>query len=211
MATIPRTTARNERSPTVETLGVLGAVFLVQWPLSLVGLTGLFALSPAVVVAPWTLVTSTYSHAGPGHLVSNAVVLVGVGLLVERATTRLRYHAFFVVTGAVAGLAQVFVWPVTGAAGVLGASGAVFALLGYLIAGNVAADRLLGGLDRLAGSGWASTLVLVGGAVVLAVVLSGPNSALIAHLVGLLCGLVAGRARLLHVARPGAQSHNSAL
>jgi membrane associated rhomboid family serine protease len=199
MATIPRTTARDERSPTVETLVVLGAVFLVQWPLSLVGLTGLFALSPAVIVAPWTLVTSTYSHAGPVHLLSNAVVLLAVGLVVERVTTRLRYHAFFVVTGAVAGLAQVFVWPVTGATGVLGASGAVFALLGYLVAGNVVADRLLGGLDRLADSGWASTLVLLAGALVLAVALSGPNSALVAHLVGLLVGLASGRARLLHV------------
>lgn len=199
MATIPRTTARGERSPTVETLFVLGAVFLVQFPLSLVGLTGLFALSPAVVVAPWTLVTATYSHAGLGHLLGNALLLLVVGLLVERVTTRLRYHAFFVTSGAVAGLSQVAVGPLTGTAGVLGASGAVFALLGYAIAGNVVADRVLTAVDRLSDSRWATTVLLLAVALVLAVALSGPNSAVVAHVVGLLVGLASGQARLLHV------------
>lgn len=199
MPAIPRTTARGERSPTVETLVVVAVVFAVQFPLSLIGLTPVFALTPLFPAAPWTLVTSTYSHAGPMHLLNNAVVLLVVGLLVERVTTRFRYHAFFIIVGAVAGLAQLFVAPVTGATGVLGASGAIFALLGYLIAGNVVADRLLGGLDRLAASAWASTLVLLAVALLLAVAMSGPNSALVAHLAGLLIGLASGRARLLHV------------
>lgn len=201
MATIPRTTVRGERSPTVETLVVLGAVFLVQVPLSLVGLTGLFALSPAVVAAPWTLVTATYSHAGPGHLLGNAVLLAVVGMLVERVTTRLRFHAFFVASGATAGLGQVAAGPLTGTAGVLGASGAVFALLGYAMTGNVVADRVLDTVDRLADSRWATTGLLLVVVLVLAVALSGPNTALVAHAVGLLVGLASGQLRLLHVGR----------
>lgn len=196
---IPRTTGAGERSPTAETLLLLVGVFLVQFPLSLVGLAGLFVLTPAFPVTPWTLVTSVYSHAGPIHLLGNAVVLAVVGPLVERVTSRWRYHLFFVTTGAVAGLAQVLVFPVTGTPGVLGASGAVFALAGYLVAGNVAATRILGALDRVADTGWASTAVLFVGSVLAAVALSGPNSAVVGHFTGLLVGLVAGRVRLLHV------------
>jgi len=195
----PRTTARGERSPTAETVLLLLGVFLLQVPLGLFGLGGLFVLTPAFPVTPWTLVTAVYSHAGPVHLLGNAVVLVAVGPLVERVTSRWRYHLFFVTTGAVAGLAQVMLFPVTGTPGVLGASGAVFALAGYLVAGNVVATRVLGALDRAAGTGWASTAVLLAVSVGLAVALSGPNSAVVGHVTGLLAGLVAGRARLLHV------------
>jgi len=203
---LARTTARDERSPTFETAIALVAFFLVQFPLSALGLVGLFALTPLVVVEPWTLVTSVYSHAGPGHLLSNLLPLVVVGLLVERVTTRLRFHAFFVATGALSGLIQVFFGAFAGASGVLGASGAVFALVGYAATGNVIADRLLAGIDRLADRPWASTLALVAVGVAGAVALSGPNSAVLAHLAGLTMGLIAGRVRLLHVDGPPERS-----
>jgi len=205
---LPRTTARGEPSPTLETTIALLAFFLVQFPLSALGLVGLFALTPLFVVEPWTLVTSVYSHAGPFHLLSNLLPLVLVGLLVERVTTRLRFHAFFVATGALSGLAQVLLGAFAGGSGVLGASGAVFALVGYAVTGNVVADRLLAGIDRLADAPWASTLLLVVVALVGAVALSGPNSAVLAHLAGLSMGLVAGRARLLHVGRRSASSRD---
>lgn len=198
MARVPRTTARGERSPTVETLVVLAAVFLIQIPIAMAGLTELIVLSTAVETAPWTLVTGTYGHAGPGHLLANAVVLLPVGLLVERVTTRLRFHAFFVTTGALAGLAQVAAAPVTGAAAVIGSSGAVFALVGYALTGNIVADRLLRFVRRLSIPWWAAALVIAV-AVALAVALSAPGSALVAHAAGLLLGLACGQVRLLHV------------
>lgn len=201
MGLLPRTTVLNERSPTVETLCLFLGVFLVQFPLSVLGLTGLFALSPAFPAAPWTLVTSVYSHAGPGHLLSNAVVLAVVGLLVERVTTRLRFHLYFVTTGALSGLVEVTATAVTGPTAVLGASGAVFALLGYGVAANTLADRLLGLVDRTTDRRWASTAVLLVAAVVLAAALSGPGSAFVAHVTGLFVGLLAGGVRLLHVER----------
>ena len=192
MATVPRTTARGERSPTFETLVVLAGVFLVQVPLSLLGFP--LALSPAVFATPWTLVTATYSHVGLGHLLGNATLLVFVGFLVERVTTRVRYHAFFVTSGAIAGLGQVLV-----GSSVVGASGAIFALLGYAITGNVVADRVLSAVDRLSDSRWATTGLLLAVALVLAVALSRPNSAIVAHVLGLLVGLASGQVRLLHV------------
>jgi membrane associated rhomboid family serine protease len=179
----------------------LVAFFLIQFPLSVLGQTGLFALTPLFPLEPWTLVTSVYSHAGPSHLIGNLLPLVVFGLLVERVTTRLRYHLFFLTTGALSGLSQITLGAFAGSVAVLGASGAVFALAGYAVTGNVVVVRLLGGLDRLTGAPWASTLVLALVAVAVAVALSGPNSAVIAHLTGLSLGLVAGRARLLHVKR----------
>ncbi|MEZ3114741.1 rhomboid family intramembrane serine protease [Halobaculum sp. MBLA0147] len=200
---VPRTTARGGRSPTVETVAVVVAVFLLQVPLTALGLLGLFVLDPAFVVKPWTLLTATYAHAGPGHLVGNLVPLLLFGFAVERVTTRWRYHAFFVVTGALAGLAEVVLGGLVSlsATGVLGASGAVFALMGYAVTGNDAAGWALEALDSVTDSEWAVTTVLVALAVVVAVALSGPGSALIAHLVGFLLGLGAGRLRLLHVDR----------
>lgn len=198
---LPETTARGERSPTAETALVLVAVFLLQIPLALLGLVGVLALDPAVFLKPWTLVTGTYAHAGPGHLLGNLVPLLLFGFVVERVTTRWRYHAFFLTTGALAGLSEVFFGSVLTLMprGVIGASGAVFALMGYAVAGNEFADALLSLVGRATDSEWVVTAVVGGGATLVAVLLSGPGSALIAHLSGLLLGLSAGRARLLHV------------
>lgn len=179
----------------METLAVIAVSLVVKLPLDVVGLGGLFVLTPAFPVAPWTLVTSVYAHAGPVHLLGNAVVLVLVGPLVERTTSRGRYHLFFLVTGALAGLAQVLVV----GTGVLGASGAVFALAGYLLAGNLVAGRLLNALERVAGDRRAELLAFLVASGLLAVALSGPNAALVGHFAGLFAGLVAGRARLLAV------------
>ncbi|MFC6729971.1 rhomboid family intramembrane serine protease, partial [Natronoarchaeum mannanilyticum] len=146
------------RSPTIETLLAFAAVFALQQALSVVDATlaaALFALQLPLEVRPWTLVTSVYAHdpTGLGHLLSNAVALSIVGFALERHTTRWRFHAFFVLTGAAAGAFQVLfnrlllqVGLVGQALPVLGASGAVFALFGYVLAGN----RLTGGLlDRI--------------------------------------------------------------
>ncbi|MFB6156041.1 MAG: rhomboid family intramembrane serine protease [Haloferacaceae archaeon] len=164
-------------------------------------LVGLFGASPFVLSLPlsrhpWTLFTSVYAHAGPLHLLSNAVALVLVGAFLERRTTRLRFHGFFLATGALAGLAQVTLGGLLalGPVGVLGASGAVFGCLGYLLAGN----RVAGGLyDLLPLSPRATAAVVVVLAGVIVVAASPPGSALVAHFVGLFLGLVAGRVRLL--------------
>lgn len=183
-------------SPTVETLVAFLAVFLVQTVLSVVGAgVGLFALAVPIESRPWTLVTSIYAHETIPHLLSNAVVLAIVGPVVERGTTRARFHAFFVTTGVLAGVAQVWVSALLGTrAFVLGGSGAVFALVGYLLAGN----RLTGGvLDRLSPSPRVQFAAFVVLAAAVTVATGSPGIALAAHFTGLLLGLVAGRLRLL--------------
>lgn len=198
---LPRTTVRGGRSPTAETVVLLCGFFLIQYPLSAIGLVGLFALSPIVVIEPWTLITSTYAHGSIGHLMSNLIALILFGALVERTTTRLRFHTFFILTGALAGVAEITLGSLLAFSprAVLGASGAVFALFGYLITSNAIADTLIDTIDRVTDISWAVTAVLIIVAAVMAILLSGPGTALVGHAAGLAIGLVAGRMRLLRI------------
>jgi len=187
-------------SPTVQTLTIFLVVFAAQ---SLVGLLserlafGLFVLAPPISVRPWTLLVSVYAHAGLTHLVSNAVVLLLVGFAVERVTTAWRYHVFFASVGMVAGLSQVVASGVFGRpSAVLGASGAVFGLVGYLLAGNPVTDAVLGWLPLSGRARIALLLILAAGVTMLT---AAPGVALVAHFSGFALGLLAGRARVLRV------------
>lgn len=186
-------------NPVVETLLAMLVVSVLAWGASLVGLLGLFALGSPVWLPPWELLTSVYAHAGPAHLLSNAVVVAVAGTLVSLSTTRFRFHAFFVVTGALAGIAHVWASGLLGArTSVLGASGAAFALVGYVLAANPAAEALFGTL-RLP----PRAVIAVVAAIALALTLSfsAPGSALVAHFAGAAMGLVAGRFGLLRARR----------
>ena len=189
------------RSPVLETLAVMLAVFVLQVVLGVLGQAGALAASAVTVAAePWTLATSVYAHAGPGHLVANAVALAVVGPLVARRTTRLRFHAFFVTTGVLAVFAELSVGGLLGEPPVvLGASGAVFALVGYMLSGNVLTSAVLDwvGLSRRAKL-LALAVVVVG----LTVVTGSSRAALVAHAAGLAVGLVSGRLGVLDV-QPG--------
>jgi membrane associated rhomboid family serine protease len=187
---------RVARSPTAQTLLLFGLVFVVQVPLGLLGLGGLFVLTGRA--DPLPLLLSVYAHGGIGHLLANAVALLLVGVPVEAETTAVRYHAFFFTSGVLAGLAQVWIGGlfVPGATGVLGASGAVFALAGYLLAGNPASSWLF---DRLGVPSWLTALVFVAVAAGVTLATAAPGVALIAHFTGLLLGLIAGRVGLLRV------------
>jgi membrane associated rhomboid family serine protease len=201
-------------SPTVQTI----AVFLVVYLLSRVfvavypPLIGLFVLDQPFG-QPWTLVTSVYSHASIPHLLSNAIMLVFVGVPLERSTTTWAYHAYFVTTGAIAGAVQVLVPDLVatilgvidlltlgvfdisatpGTVAVLGASGAVFAVLGYVVTGNRFTRGAFGSLGVK--TQWA---IIIGIALAVTWFTASPGVALIAHFVGLALGLVAGSVGLL--------------
>lgn len=182
--------------PTVQTLAIVFLAFVGQQLAGLVGLEyWLFVLDPSVTVRPWTLVTSVYAHLHVGHLLSNVVGIAILGPLVSWRTTTGRFHAFFLTVGAISGLGQVFIGGLVGpATAVLGASGAVFGLLGYVLAGNPLTRGLLGWANLSRRSG---VILLVGVAVLLTVATGSPGSALIGHAVGLVAGLVAGRVALL--------------
>ncbi|WP_207586952.1 rhomboid family intramembrane serine protease [Halomontanus rarus] len=198
-STSPPGSQSGSASPILETLGLFVIVFVVQQFAYLVGavglMTGLFVLTPPLETNPWTVVTSVYAHGSLGHLLSNSIALAVFGWPIARMTTRFRFHAFFIVTGALAGITQIWVMSVFGEmTGVLGASGAVFALLGYLITGNRISESIAG---RISVPWWVTLLFFVSIAIAATVLTAGPGVALVAHFTGFLLGLVAGRARVL--------------
>jgi membrane associated rhomboid family serine protease len=186
----------SDRSATLQTLAAFLGVFGLQAVGGLVGLgTAWFALSLPLDARPWTVLLSTYAHAGAAHLAANVLGLLLVGPLVERGTSRARFHAFFAGSGALAGLSEVLVAGLTGPSpAVLGGSGAVFALLGYALVGNRVVGRVF---DRVEIDRSLTLGLFVAVAAVLTVVTAAPGLALVAHFTGLLVGLLAGRRRLL--------------
>ncbi|TYL38177.1 rhomboid family intramembrane serine protease [Natronococcus pandeyae] len=200
--------SRDEQSdsggPLIDLLVIFVVVYVLQAVAAAAGaMIGLFVLAPPLADNPWTIVTSVYAHAGLGHLLSNSVALVLFGWPVARATTRLRFHTFVLLTGALAGVSQIVLtgvfaslpfMGVTPTEGVLGASGAVFALLGYLIASNRLSSVIASVVDVPRWVTWAIFFVL---AVIVTLATAQPGVALIAHFSGFLVGLLAGRAGVL--------------
>jgi len=95
----------------------------------------------------WTLITSMFMHAGLGHLFLNLITLFFIGNFVEKLIGRKRYFWLYLISGIVAGLFFVFLafyfgstnlesfaYRIFGSPGMfaVGASGAIFALVGIL-------------------------------------------------------------------------------
>lgn len=185
--------------PTLATLALFALVFAAQavgFSYSLGAET--FALALPLDHRPWTIVLSVYAHANTAHLVANSIALVVLGPLVAYQSTSARFHLFFVAAGAIAGVAQVLATMPYGGHPVLGASGAIFALLGYLLVGNRASEWALSWLPL----GWTGRFLLFGAlAAGVTIATAAPGVALVAHFTGLLVGILAGRFRLLHKSR----------
>jgi hypothetical protein len=162
----------------------------------------LFVLSPQNpdIAYAWTWLTSIFSHGGFLHIGINSLVLYFFGPVVERRLGSKRFVALFLVAGAFAGFAQLGVGfalsdPVRG---VLGASGAIMALMGVLTVLNPGMRVYLyfvipmplwvltigfAGFSVLAGLGYIGGVGVLGG---------GGGVAHFAHLGGLVIGLVYG-------------------
>lgn len=201
--------ARFVPSPTLETLLLLWAVYVIQLLGAEVGIgPGAFILGPSIATQPWTLVTTVYAHAGPIHLVTNVLLLVPAGLFVERVTTRSGFHALFYLSGLAAAVVVVLTGAAFGVrAGALGASGAVFALIGYAITGGP--RRQTRGLKPVKGrrqvpvSTRALFVLLGGGLVVFPLVIGTRPLVALGHAVGFSSGLIAGA---LDWGRPGVET-----
>lgn len=128
-------------------LGLMWITFALEWTVLLLFGQGafrtLFVLKSAELWQLWTWITSIFAHSPVNflHIVGNSIVLYFFGPLVERYVGSKKFAALFVVSGVVAGLAhvgshivfaQLDLFGVSGATAVLGASGAIFAVLGVL-------------------------------------------------------------------------------
>lgn len=181
-------------------LALIWITFLAQWIALLVGggrlHNALFVLEPAHVEYIWTWITSMFAHspANLWHIAGNSIVLYFFGPPVERYVGSKRFTALFLVSGIVAGLAQIgtALFVNGSGAGVLGASGAIMAVMGVLTVLNPNL-RVWLLIPPIPVPIWA----LTGFYVVLSVVgFLGPVSggiAHFAHLAGLLIGLGYGQ------------------
>ncbi len=80
---------------------------------------------------PWTLLTSEFQHADIGHLISNLVPLLLLGVRVEKRTGPWRFLLLYVVCAVGASLAYVVIGFFEGrTAPAVGASGAVAGIIG---------------------------------------------------------------------------------
>jgi membrane associated rhomboid family serine protease len=85
---------------------------------------------------PWRAITSLFVHFGAWHLAINMVALGDLGRAAEQLYGAARYLLLYFAAGIVASLASVAWNPWVNSAG---ASGAIFGLLGALLAGSVSA------------------------------------------------------------------------
>ena len=82
----------------------------------------------------WTLITSMFMHGGFFHLFANIISLMFIGSLVEKIIGKKRYLWFYLISGFLASLFYLLselIFP-TGL-GAVGASGALFGLVGLLV------------------------------------------------------------------------------
>lgn len=96
----------------------------------------LFVLSSSHPEYVWTWITSVFSHSpgGFGHIIGNGILLFFFGPTLEKQIGSKRFAGLFLVAGVVAGLAQVGSGFLLGnpVSGVLGASGALMAVMGAI-------------------------------------------------------------------------------
>ncbi|MFD7073345.1 rhomboid family intramembrane serine protease [Nocardioides sp. NPDC057577] len=89
----------------------------------------------------WQLLTSTFTHVSLIHLAVNMLSLYMLGSFLEPIVGRLRFLVFYLISG-LAGSALV-VWASAPAGSTVGASGAIFGLLGVLVVLFVRAGQSL--------------------------------------------------------------------
>ncbi len=159
-------------------VGICVAVYLLGWVFPV----HYGAYVPILTVAqPWRILTSAFLHADGIHLLLNMMGLWMLGQALEPVLGRLRFALLYLLSalgGAAALVAWSLVTPQALLQPVVGASGAIFGLLGALFV-----------LSRAANADVRSLLVLIGLNVVYGFVV--PGIAWQAHLGGLLIGALA--------------------
>jgi membrane associated rhomboid family serine protease len=162
------------------------AVFILQ--LVIPGFTELFLLTPEAWPQIWRFVSSVFLHGGVGHLLYNLLALGLFGSMLERLIGSRKFILVFFVSGIAANIFSVNFYDAS-----LGASGAIFGVIGALIMIRPGLPVFAFGFPMpifIAGILWAAGDVL--GAV--GYMSGNPmnNTGNFAHLSGMVVGLVMG-------------------
>ena len=228
---IPLRDANPTRRTPLITLSIVIACFVTfAWQLGLMASGGETALDdvilrwgivPADLVAAWghghvlsqataTLLTSLFLHGGWLHLLGNMLYLWIFGNNVEDRFGRAGFLLFYLLGGALAGLAQVVIEP-TSTVPTIGASGAIAATLGAYIVlfprARVTSLVFLGFFYQLIDVpaiivlGFWFALQLIDGLTSLGGVQTGGGVAFFAHIGGFVVGAVTARIAVALAAR----------
>lgn len=112
--------------------GLILLICVVVYLLSLIFpgfVYGYLALNPATLMQqPWTLITHMFVHASFDHLFWNMLFLFFFGMELERRVGEAKFLQIYLLSGIVAALAQLAIAP----SGLVGASGALYGVLGCL-------------------------------------------------------------------------------
>jgi membrane associated rhomboid family serine protease len=92
------------------------------------GFTEMFVLNESAWTQPWRFLTSVFLHGGIGHLALNLFALLMFGSILEKFIGGNRLLFVFFVTGILANLISINFYDSS-----LGASGAIFGIIGALI------------------------------------------------------------------------------
>ncbi len=112
--------------------GIILAICIIIYFLSLIVpefVYGYLALNPDYLMQrPWTLITYMFVHASFDHLFWNMLFLFFFGMELERRVGDLRFLQIYLLSGIVAAVAQMLIT----SGGLVGASGALYGVLGCL-------------------------------------------------------------------------------
>ncbi len=161
-------------------IGICLVFFLIQ--VSVPGFTEALLLNEESFVQPWRFVSSIFLHGDIAHFFYNMLALLIFGSTLEHVLGSKRFMGIFLVTGVLANLVSVFFYDSS-----LGASGAIFGLIGALVLLRPRMMVWAFGLPLplwLAGIVWAGLDVLG--------VFMPSQVANLAHLSGMAFGLVLG-------------------
>jgi len=115
------------RSVILPIIGINILIFLIQivWT----PFTGLFVLDSSLVLSePWRLLTSMFMHGSFSHIAFNMFGLLMFGPILEQIIGSRRFLQLYIGSGLFAGIVAAMLYP-----SALGASGAIFGMLGAMI------------------------------------------------------------------------------
>ncbi|MCL7749640.1 rhomboid family intramembrane serine protease [Halalkalibacter alkaliphilus] len=127
----------------------------------------------------WRLLTPIFMHIGAGHVIFNSFSLVIFGPALERMLGKIKFILVYLITGIIANIATFYLGGLTYPPH-LGASGAIFGLLGMYVYLVINRKDLI---DRM-NSQLVLTIIVIG----LVMTFVNPNINILAHLFGLIAG-----------------------
>ncbi|MCU1405247.1 MAG: hypothetical protein JWQ43_1550 [Glaciihabitans sp.] len=160
---------------TYSIIAVAVFVYLLQMLLGNLITLQLIYYPPFTLSQPWRLLTSVFAHGGILHLLFNMYSLFIFGPVLERMLGRVRFLAMYLLAGLGGSVAVLLLAPTSS---VLGASGAIFGLMGAFFV----IQRGVGGSSNPA------LLIVIGLNLVIPFVIPNSNISWQAHVGGLVVG-----------------------